>query len=193
MTTLNRAIKWYINGDLPGGRNALLDGLTANPINLKPSLMQGDALLIQLYFRAPGAVGSPTTAVSLAAGYTLYLVGKVAEDIGSGDVLFNVSDWTDGSDYYQGTLNLNTAAINAAFAAQSGIDAIDVAVDIEYRDAGNTERVTYRADIQLCRQVYQGTEAAPTPSVVLGLESPSGYVFRLSITDEGVLNIESVS
>ena len=193
MTTLNRAIKWYINGDLPGGRNALLDGLTANPINLKPSLMQGDALLIHLYFRAPGAVGSATTAVSLAAGYTLYLVGKVASAIGTGSVLFNVSDWTDGEDYYQGTLNLNTAAINAAFAAESGKDAIDVSVDIEYRDAGNTERVTYRADIQLCRQVYQGTEAAPTPSVVLGLESPSGYVFRLSISDEGVLSQERVS
>jgi hypothetical protein len=192
MTTLNRAIKWYINGDLPGGRNALLEGITPNPPNIKPALMQGDQTAIQLYFRKMGAVGVDTTAYTLDAGYTLYLVGKLASALDDGAVLFSVSSWTspgEGEEHYSGTLNLNTAEIDAAFAATTESDTIDVSVDIEYRDAGNTERVTYRADIQICRQVYQGSEAVPTPNLLNTFESPGGYIFQLSITDDGQIQI----
>jgi hypothetical protein len=196
MTTLNRAIKWYINGDLPGGRNAMLDGLTANPPQLKPALMQGDTLPLQLYFRQPGLVGADTTALTLAAGYTLYLVGKLASEIDSGAALFAISTWTspgEGQEYYAGTLNLNTEAIAAAFAASGAGDTLDIAVDIEYRDAGNTERCTYRADVQLFRQVYQGAEVLPTPSATYPFVSPSGYVFEQTIDDNGQLSIRRIS
>jgi len=195
MATLNRAIGWYIDGASSGGRNALLDGVSANPLNLSPSLMQGDKLTVQLYFRAIGSVGADTTALELAAGYTLHLVGKLKDSIGSGAVLFAVSSWTkpESGDYYYGTLDLNTEALNAAFSSAADEDTLDVSIDIEYRDAGNTERLTFRVEAQIARQVYQGTEATPAPSVSFPLTSPSGYVFSLTIDDDGELSSERVS
>lgn len=194
MTTLNRAISLYINGDLPGGRNALLEGLTANPPNQKPCLMQGDACPLRVFFRKPGAVGDATTAYTLEEGYTLYLVGKLSAELKTGDVLFSVNAWTspgEGEEFYSGVLNLSTEELDAAFeAATSGT--LDVAIDIEYRNAGNTERVTYRADVQLCRQGYQGSEPVPTPNVAFALVSPSGYVFSITIDDHGEINKERI-
>lgn len=195
MTELARTVSFYINGDLPGGHNALLDGLTANPPNVKPTLMQGDKCLLQLYFRQPGVPGADTTAYELADGFTLRLVGKPADDIKTGSVLCEITAFEQGeseAEYYEGTLDLTTQALIDAF-GESASDTIDVALDIEYRDAGNTERLTYRADVQICRQVYQGDEATPTPSVSFPLESPGGYVFSVTVSDEGVLSVERVS
>jgi hypothetical protein len=181
MTTLNRAIKWYINGDLPGGRDALLDGVTANPPMLKPALMQGDTCAIKLYFREPGDVGEDTTQYQLAAGYSLALVGKLSGAINTGSVLFSVTSWTVDGESYAGVLNLDTPALAEAFQAATDEDTLDVSVDIEYRDAANVERLTYRVEIQVCRQVYAGLAAQPYVPML----SPSGYRWLLAVDDEG--------
>ena len=192
MPTLTRAIQWYINSKLPGGRNALLDGETSNPPNLAPMIMQGDAFPLQLFFRTPGAeVGSATTAVSLEAGYRLGVVGKLASDLDNDTVLFDCFDWapTEGSDCYTGMLNLADDRIADAFAASNGQDKLEVAVDIEYANDTNTQRLTYRANIEIGRQVYQGSEPlAPAARSGWMFATPGGEKWLLEIKDGGVLN-----
>lgn len=189
MTTLARAVKLYINSDLPGGRNALLDGTTSNEIKQAPSFMQGDRFALRLYFRTP-VFGAASTATDLESDYSLVLSGKLNGTLKTSQELFRVSDWVKGSDYYEGTLDLATAALDAAMAASDG-DEIDVAMDIEYRDTINSERQTYRANVVVFRQVYSGG-IAPSSLSTSYLQSPDGSTWQLTMDDEGGLAIAKI-
>ena len=191
MTTLNRSINLYINGNLPGGRNAILDGQTSNPTNLRPALMQGDKCPIRLYFRSPGDPGEDSTAVDLGQDYSLVLCGKIEASLKNSAELFRVSDWAHVGDYYEGTLDLTTSALATAMTEENS-DALDVAIDIEYRDIANSVRLTYRADVTVFRQVYDSIGIPPSTLSASYLQSPDGSNWRLTVDDNGQLAIDKV-
>lgn len=190
MTTLNSNLRLYVNGDSPGGANALLQSQTSgNPVTSRPAWMQGDRVVLCVYFRKPNAdVGEVTTAYALLSGYSLTVCGKLADDVKDGQELFRSFEWVEtGSDddvHYEATLDLETNAINAAFASSSE-DSLDVDIDIEYRDSAGY-CVTYRAQISVTRQVYQGTSERQAYRIV----SPTGVVYLLWVSDDGQLQVE---
>jgi hypothetical protein len=189
--TISPAVSLYLDGDLPGGRDAALDGTTGNPPALALALCQADIVSLRVYFRRKGTVGASSTALELAAGYGLVVAGKLASDLDAADPLFLVNSWTltgtgtDGA-YYAGSLNLNTVPIQAAFDAADAGDTLTLAVDVQVTIGGQI--MTYRVAATLYRQGYadSGTAALVTPSV--SLTSPAGYVWQLTIDDNGTLS-----
>jgi hypothetical protein len=188
MSTISKAYRLVINADLPGGRNSLLKAIDdGNSISETPIWMQGDKCSIRCYFRTPGDPGEPSTSIELDAGFTMVLSGVLKDT--PADSLFTVSAWTkegEGDVYYLGALDLNTIALNAAFAANADADQLDVLVDIEIRDAGNTEWITYRAEIAIARQAYAG-EMAPSPVLYPfgNLTAPDGGIWQVGVTNDG--------
>jgi hypothetical protein len=188
MSTIAKAYELFINGKLPGGRNALLKSKTdGNAISEKPIWMQGDKCLIHLYFREPGAPGSNSSSLSLDESFSMVLSGSLQASPAT--PLFSVSAWTKQGEadvYYEGTLNLGTIPLDAAFAQDSTATELQIPVDIEVRDFGNTIRITYRANISISRQMYAG-EAAPgavaLPAALL--TSPDGSTWQLGVSDVG--------
>ena len=85
-----------------------------------------------------------------------------------------------------GTLNLNTSEIETAMVGINYGGSIDLYIDIEVRDAGNTERLTYRATAKLYKQIYAG-ETAPSivtlPPAIL--TSPDGSYWQLGVSNDG--------
>lgn len=189
MTTLNRAFNLYLNSTLPGGRNALLEGTSSNPPNVIPSFMEGDRFALRLYFRVP-VLGALSTPIDLAANYSLVLSGKLNGSLKTSPELFRTSDWVKGGDYYEGVLDLNTPAMLAAMATETGDD-IAVAIDIEYRDQFNQERMTFRADVIVSRQVYAGG-MAPSTLATTYLQSPDGSTWQVTIDDNGQRSVTKV-
>ena len=141
----------------------------------KPCWMQGDKCLVHLYFRKPGDPGEDSASLSLDESFSMVLSGSLASDRTT--PLFSVSSWSKKGDtdvYYEGTIDLNTQALADAFAAD------------KVPNPGNTERITYRANIIVSRQSYSG-ETAPG-SVALPaalLTSPDGDIWRLGVGNDG--------
>jgi hypothetical protein len=187
-TTLNRVLELVINGDLPGGANATLDSKTSGKTpSIRPRWMAGDACPLNLYFRKPAtAIGAASTVYALSTPMSLVLSAKKDEQNIEGDELFRISDWavigSGETIYYQGSLDLTTVALASLFA--SGSDEVPVSVDIEYRDAANSSRLTWRAELTLCRQVYSG--GIPPSSLSSSyLQSPDGSLYQITVDDAG--------
>jgi hypothetical protein len=188
-TTLNRILELVINGDLPGGSNSLLKSKTSSAaIDTRIKFIAGNRFTLRLYFRKPStSIGGAPTIYELATPNSMVLSGK--KDTGNidGDELFSILDWvklgTGDTAYYQGILDLETAPILALFA--SGPDEVPVSVDIVVRDAINSERITWRAEITLCRRVYAGTGIPPSTLSASYLQSPDGSTWQVAIDDNG--------
>ena len=195
MSNISMAYQLVINGDLPGGLNSLLKSISeGNPISVMPVWMQGDECSLRCYFRTPGAPGAASVSVELTEGFSMIVSGVLKDS--PGDPLFLVSSWTkQGSTdvYYQGTINLNTVPLAAAFEANTDLDQLNVSVDIEVRNAGDTQRITYRADIAIARQAYSGEadpEAIDYPAAIL--VAPDGSRWRQGINNDGQPTFERV-
>lgn len=185
--TLGQVVSLYINGDNPGGDNALLDGKTGNPPSVRPKICVGDKFTLQLFFRKPSStVGSASTAYSLSASFGLVFSGGTYFICNS----FSKSG-SDDDELYQGTLDLNTAE---ALAALASVDTLDVEADLEYQDATNSKRVTYRIPITLCKQTYSGSPG-PTASAanLFRLTSSGGMVWEFIVEDDGTLKNTRIS
>lgn len=193
-STLGRTISLYVDGAKYGGLDALLDGKTSAPPSYSPTFMAGDVCTLDVYFRARATDNGVSTAYDLAAGATLVVVGRKS----TGDILFSASSFTatgSGSDDSKmtGTLSLATTEIETALTSVEYGSYISIYVDIELRNAGNTERITYRFEAKLYKQVYSG-EVSPSDVVLPAalLESPSGYRYQLAVTDDGQLQLTRV-
>jgi len=194
MAELSRVYSLYINGDKPGGLNALLSGKTSSQIIETPAFMQGDRFALRLFFRKPGAtLNDASTAYELPATFSLVLSGKLATAIKTGSNLILVSTWTKtgtGDDvYYSGSMDMNTAELTAAFETASA-DTLSVYVDIEVRDATNSERTTYRVPVTVYRQVYDGQmEPSPLGYPEIVMVSPNGSYWKVGVADTGQVEI----
>ena len=196
MSTISKAYELFINGNLPGGRDALLKSKTdGNAISEKPVWMQGDKCLLHLYFRAPGEPGANSTSLDLGESFSMVLSGALpaAPTV----PLFSVSDWAKKGEadyYYEGVLDLATNPLETAFAADTSATELKVAVDIEVRDPGDTTRITYRANLSISRQTYAG-QAAPgavaLPAALL--TAPDGGVWQLGVDNLGEITKTKVS
>ena len=194
MPTLNRFYALIINSKLPGGREAAMISITdGNPVAEKPVFMWGDKCPIRLYFRIPGDPGEDATPCELSADYSLVLAA--AQEEGTTE-LFRVVDWVkvgaDADIYYEGMLDLNTDALASAFATPS-ISSLDVAVDIEYRDAANTNRLTYRVSAVIYRQRFSDTGVVPSTLSAAYLRSPDGSTWQLTVNDAGQMAVIKVA
>jgi hypothetical protein len=171
---MTRSLNLYINATAAGGYNAAMDGASSSVLSSPIQMVHKDKFQIRLYFRSFAVgIGVAHTAVTFPAGATVVLAGKKTGELKTGDTLFMVSSWTltspEGADaYYLGTVNLNTTELNAAMEAETA-DAMECSIDIEVRDAGNTERLTFRVLAQVNRQVYDG-EGNPTTTAFSGIE-----------------------
>jgi hypothetical protein len=191
MATLNREFLIYIDGAKWGGLDATLDGTSSAPPSLPHCFMAGDRATLKLFFRARDAANGPSTADTLPAGSTIVVAGRVAASDGA--LLFVASSFSASGDAYAGTVDLNTDAVATVMTSVAYGTYLDIYLDIEVRDAGDTVRTTYRINARLYKQVYAGEIA---PSVVVPpaaiLESPSGYRWQLAVTDDGQLQMTRV-
>jgi hypothetical protein len=185
MATLSREIALYIDGDKSGGLDAVLDGTNSTPPNYPTALMAGDKCPLKVYFRQKATDNTASTYLDLPAGSTLVVAGRTT----SGNVLFASTGFaasgagTEAS-CYVGTIDLATAEIEAALAATPYGSAISIYIDIEVRNAGNTERLTFRGYAQLYKQVYDGSSSAT--SIAFGtMTAPDGGVWQIGVTDDG--------
>lgn len=193
-------VNLFIDYAKPGGVDCLLDGITSMPASERPALMSGDASKLRLYFRTVGAtVDVNSTEQELPAGCTIVVAGKPLSNLsGTQPLFFYCSSFSSqtglgGDTCYEADIDLTgTDLLNAIEALPNTTRYIPVLVDIEVRNAGNSARSTYQAVLNIYRQVYQGGEVVPTPSVSFPLESPSGYVFSLAIDDNGQLQVTRV-
>jgi hypothetical protein len=178
MSTVNRAYTLVINASLPGGRNSLLASITdGNPISEKPCLMCGDCVPLRVYFRVPGAPGENSVAATLEEGTVIVMSGYLAE--APFTPLFTAAGFALSGEFYQATLDLNKAAIRSALESQ---DTIDVAIDFECRNAANSSRITYRANVTLYKEVFDSSSVPTSLGVVA---SPNGSVWLIGVTNDG--------
>ena len=197
MTTLNRQINIYIDGDKPGGADCALAAKTSTPGGVL-TIMAGDYVPCKVFFRRKSDTGAASAALALQTGATVVVSGKPLKSLSDAVPLFAatsfVSDGSTDDQGYLGTLDLNTSEIAAAMTAlTAGKKYLDIEVDIEVRDAGNTERVTYRISAQLYRQAYDGG-TAPSPVTLPPLimtDTVDGSRWQLSVAD-GQLTITKV-
>jgi len=160
MSEIALQLAFYIDADAPGGGRCLLDGLTSS--NYRAGIVYGitgDRVPLRLYFRRrSAAAGGASTAAQWPAGSAVVLGGKVEA---AGATLVRCSAFTlvaGDAPYYSGVLSLDTVALRDA-ALEAASDAITLLVDVEVRNAGNTERVTFRFSLTILAQVYSETDA----------------------------------
>lgn len=186
MSTVNRAYVLVINANLPGGRNSLIKSITdGNPISEKPYLMCGDCVPLHVYFREPGDPGEAPAAAELEAGTVIVMSGSMADSPYTS--LFVAAGFALTGEYYHATLDLNTPAMRSALESQ---DTVDVAIDIECRNAANTARITYRADVTVCKQVF---DSATVPTSLAVVAAPDGSVWMVGVTNDGQTACTSVA
>lgn len=187
MAELTRAIALYIDGDRSGGLNAQLDGTTSSPPNTPQSIMAGDKCALSLYFRRRASDNGASTVLDLPAGSTIVVAGKIATPAGS--LLFVTTGFTAGTNCYSATIDLNTDAIATAMSTVANGAWLDVYIDIEIRDASDSERLTFRVTARLFKQVYEG---GVSPSLVVLpaaiLQAPGGSRWQLTVDDNGVIS-----
>ena len=195
MTTLNRVMELYIDGAKYGGADALLDGKRSSSPNSRPSFMAGDRCGVKLLFRSKPTDLSATSALELDAGATIVMSAKTASGT---DLLFSVSTFAaSGSEDdkgYAGTLDLNTAECLAATASLENNASVSIYIDVEVRDAGNTERLTYRVQAYLHKQIYSSEVAPGTvdlPAAIL--VAPGGSRWQIGVDDNGLLTMTRVT
>ncbi len=158
-----RAVDLYLNTRLTPGLILLKSKTDPSP---PPALqwIQGDRFLLRLWFLEPSAtIGQPPAVQSVPAGSTLKFAGKASP--GDPSLLFLAPSFTEvgaGDDlHYEATLDLNTVELENAFQAANTITAT---CDVEVRDAGNTERITFQFTVTVHEQIYRGDESDPVPA-----------------------------
>jgi hypothetical protein len=157
-----RVISLYLDITKPGGVQPLLSGKSSTEISATPSFILGDKFTLALYFRNPSA-GITTASTPIEISGAIALGAKATADLDATEFLFSASGFAEtGADddlRYEAALDLNTKELIAAMGTD---DTLDVTVDIEVQDAGNTERLTFQFAAQIRRQALIGTEAGPT-------------------------------
>ena len=181
----------YLDGAKPGGPDASLDGTTSSPPSVPYSFVAGDVFPVKVHFRARATDNGASTALTPVSGSTCVMAGKLAA---SGGTLLFSSSLTISSDFFTGTLNLNTAEVATALSNTAHGGSLDVYVDFEVKNAGGTVVLTYRANCKLYKQVYAGetspsTVVAPTPILL----SPDGSRWQITATDDGGIQLTKVA
>lgn len=132
-------------------------------------LIAGDKYALRISFRDE----TKALKLSLPSGFDVQFVGRASA---SGDILFLADsfseDTSDTNEYfYAATLDLGTAEISDAFAALSGTDQLEVVVQVECRDSGNTERITLQFSAILFRDYYTSGAPSGSPAAQAGVFS----------------------
>ncbi|NQT92553.1 MAG: hypothetical protein HQ559_07320 [Lentisphaerae bacterium] len=166
MSDWERTLDLYFNTEARTGNAMLLIEGTSVRESVTPIMVEGDKFTLRLFFRKKLATGGVET-VELPSSSVLGFAGKLATRIGTGDPLLACESFAfDGEGdaaNWQGTLDLNTVELAAAFSGEE--KQIAVTCDLEIQNADNSERITLQADIIIRRQVYDG-ETGPTPFLV---------------------------
>jgi hypothetical protein len=182
----------FIDGMRPGGADAALDGTTSTSLSSPVSFVAGDVLTLKLWFRERATDGGASTAMTIPSGSVIVVGGKLASS--AGELLFSATSFAADGDGYIATLDLNTTPISTALSSTSHGGHLDIFVDIEVQNAGNTARATYRVNGRLYKQVYAG-ETSPssvvTPTPVL--LSPDGSRWQITASNDGELTLTKVA
>jgi hypothetical protein len=185
MATLSREIALYIDGSKSGGLDAILDGPNSTPPNYPAALMSGDKCPLKVFFRQRATDNGASTFLDLPAGSTLVVAGRTV----TGSLLFASTGFTAsgaGTDAscYAGTIDLSTEEIQTALVSTNYGSALSIFIDIEIRNAGDTERLTFRTSARLYKQVYDGSSSVT--SIAYGtMTAPDGGIWQIGVTNDG--------
>jgi len=154
--------------NLAGGpTGALLKSTTSLAAGPKPVWKQNDNFNLRLWFVTPGAtLADPPILTPLDDDAVIALGARPKSNLEDDGLLFFVTDFTpimEGSPptvtHYEKFLNLNTTALNTALQGKSKLE---VVVDLEIRNADDTQRITIpQFDATILRDIYRGTEGVP--------------------------------
>lgn len=181
----------FIDGMRPGGADAALDGTTSTSLSSPVSFVAGDVLTLKVWFRERATDGGTSTAMTIPSGSVIVVGGKLASS--AGELLFSATSFSADGDGYIATLDLNTTPISTALSSIDHGRYLDIYVDIEVQNAGNTARATYRVNGRLYKQVYAGETSPssvvpPTPILL----SPDGSRWEIAASNDGEIQLTKV-
>ncbi len=188
-----RSLDLYLNVAAPVGAQLVRSAGSLAALE-RPSWIAGDKFNLRLNLRQPAPGGTGSVAVELEEGDVIAVAGVKS---GGTTILFLADDFENISGetedpVYEGELNLNTSQLVSALGNDLSMLTV---VDVEIRNADNTERRTLRFNVTILKQVYAGDAPAPTaipdypPAASLVLKSTDGLHTRVAMpaatTDPG--------
>lgn len=172
---LTRICDLWIDVDRPGGLDCLLDPASSARRTLGVKWVVGDKFLLRIHLRRRAAsVNGVPDPVQIASASTLVFAGAAdvtpAEDSDPA-ILFSATGFSETIEsddvYYEAILDLDGTSESDLVAAMASVTldgALDCLVDLEYQEAGNASRLTFRIPVQIIWDVYR-SQGLPPPSV----------------------------
>lgn len=158
----------YIDTGASLATNILLQPGSPFPLSTRPVFVQGDHFTLRLAFmevEPPETEGDTPTVnfLTLPTDDQIVIAGKPGPNIIYGDKFFKSEGFTKVTEgegenekvYYEALCNLHTEQIRKWFNEQKTRQ-VEVEVDVEVQNQGNTERITYRFVVILYSEAYTG-------------------------------------
>lgn len=173
--------------DILGRRFTASQTSKADPAKLV--LRQGETVKAQLFFvdSTAGTLSSPFPSYWAPAGLTIKLGICAGAPTGGSDTLLVYQDtWTEISNGYQGSLNINTVAIASALASASSVECT---IEIEVTESGESPVKLVQAACTITAAVIDDGAAIPTPAAEYPTrnEANATYVKRIGLAGETIV------
>jgi hypothetical protein len=162
----------YLAITAPVGQQLVRGAGNLSPVE-RPIFIFGDKFPVRL---------DPTDIINLA--------GSI--DTSADTILFLATGFTNVGDdtnpVYQAVLDLNTEELLAALGND---DSLLVNVDVEIKNAANTQRRTLRFQASILQQVFEGDEPPPVSipdypdAASIALKAPANGTYRIKTTVDG--------
>lgn len=140
----------------------LLNGISSSPLQQSVTWVQSDSFPLRIHFRRRGAIQAPSVPVALPEELSLVLGGRrrnnsqiVGDPLVFSDTFTPTATETDA--WYETTLNLHTAELDALIASVNG--PVTLQIDIEVGT-----RLTYVIPVTILPEAYRG-EGDPAPTL----------------------------
>lgn len=163
--SLSREFSLYLNSKNPS--DPLLVSPYASQVANNLAVTSGDVFTLKVYF--VDTIGSVPTYVLPDANDSIIFAAKRL--VSDSSLVFYKDTWTRHDNYISATLDFSV--LSGFWLNSSESSRISLA-DIEVRNSGNTERITYSFPIAVKRQVFGGETAPGTITPYLDLQAALG-------------------
>ena len=161
-----RPVDVYLDVRKPGAEASLLakNGAAFSGSAAPLKWIAGDAFMLRIFLLDPS-----TVAYEQVDNPAVLVAAKDPAD--TEHVLFSAQNFSSASEgdahYVESLLNLNTedllSAIDSAPARSGAGKSVSVLVDVEFQNANNSLRSTYRFPVQVFEQMYSDGDLDPSP------------------------------
>jgi hypothetical protein len=179
----------YLAITAPVGQQLVRGAGNLSPVE-RPIFIFGDKFPVRLLLIQAGDNGVGSTPVLLDPTDIINLAGSI--DTSADTILFLATGFTNVGDdtnpVYQAVLDLNTEELLAALGND---DSLLVNVDVEIKNAANTQRRTLRFQASILQQVFEGDEPPPVSipdypdAASIALKAPANGTYRIKTTVDG--------